>query len=86
MAAAGRGRLLSLLGGRICEGADSEWSSRGSRPAMRQLGPAAGLVVAPEMAARVVSVEVHEIADLGFAPWCEYQMRHINGSAGISKR
>ena len=51
-----------------------------------ELGPAAGLVVAPEMAARVVSVEVHEIADLGFAPWCEYQMRHINGSAGISKR
>jgi hypothetical protein len=52
-----------------------------------ELGPAAGLRRgAPEMAARVVSVEVHEIADLGFAPWCEYQMRHINGSAGISKR
>ena len=72
-----------MLGDRICEGADFSDGAHGRG----RLGPAAGLTRgAPEMAARVVSVEVHEIADLGFAPWCEYQMRHINGSAGISKR
>ena len=77
-----RGRLFELTGERTAAVAGG---ARPRRVAGGHWWPPTR-AVAPEMAARVVSVEVHEIADLGFAPWCEYQMRHINGSAGISKR
>ena len=34
---------------------------------------------------KVVSIDCHEIADIGNASWCENTMRHINGN-GITKR
>ena len=32
----------------------------------------------------VTSVDVHEIADIGYKEWCEYPMRHVNGSGSAS--
>jgi hypothetical protein len=29
---------------------------------------------------RVVSVDVHDVSDIGYQDWCDYTMRHINGN------
>jgi hypothetical protein len=38
------------------------------------------------MTCTVTSIEVHEIADLGFAEWADFPLRHMYGKDGMTKR